>query len=277
MSKTAFISNNRVLSAVRQRRPSPRERERERERERHASLKDENQEKISARVQHSLHLQAQLPFDLTRWSAVTAAPCPHYPGSQSTERGLVWAHYRIWRDFAAFDEDLLARAAAAATTESALSSSDGVYAVYGNGTRVKHGQVVRDEDVLAVFEDDATSAVADTRAALAAELRALHEDVLFLGWCEGRMARPVPLCAHAYAITRRAARKLVHYLEPCGRAVDEQFVILAKNGWLSYRRAHPASYSTHMLRADFNPYGDKTVGIFRQCKSECGSTNGNRR
>ena len=44
----------------------------------------------------------------------------------------------------------------------------------------------------------------------------------------------VPLCAHAYAITRRAARKLVRLVEPCGAALDEQLVVFGKNGWVTY-------------------------------------------
>ena len=40
--------------------------------------------------------------------------------------------------------------------------------------------------------------------------------------CEGRKARPVPMCAHAYSLTRRGAFKLDRYYVPCGEAVDEQ-------------------------------------------------------
>jgi hypothetical protein len=61
-----------------------------------------------------------------------------------------------------------------------------------------------------------------------------------------------------------------HY-EPCGKAVDEQFVMMAKNKWITYRRAH--SYSYKKLNSNYPMHGDKTAGIFRQKKSTLGSIN----
>jgi len=99
-------------------------------------------------------------------------------------------------------------------------------------------------------------------------------DILFLGWCDGRLARPVPLCSHAYAVTRRGARKLTQFLEPCGKAIDEQFVIMAKNNFISYRRAFGHSYK--VLNEKYrNTWGEKTYGIFHQNK-QLGSLLGHR-
>lgn len=223
---------------------------------------------ISARIHNYNVLQSQLPFNLTKWSAVVAGPCPHYPTGHRTERGLAWAHYRIWRDFAYFDYELIQQHQNQ-SEHGLLSSDNGLYVIYPNGTMYKDGIPFLDDDIIAIFEDDAISAINQLNITLQEEFSDMKVDMLFLGWCEGRAARPVPLCTHAYAITRRGAQKLIKYYEPCGRAVDEQFVIIAKNGWLKYRRAHPFSYK--VLRPDFNGHGDKTYGIFRQCKSTCGS------
>lgn len=78
-------------------------------------------------------------------------------------------------------------------------------------------------------------------------------------------------------MNRRSAAKLVHYLEPCGRAVDEQMVIFAKNNFISYRRAHPQSVRSineTLLQRTLGPA--KHFGIFRQCRAQCGSFNGHR-
>ena len=92
-----------------------------------------------------------------------------------------------------------------------------------------------------------------------------------LGWCSGRLARPVPLCLHAYAITRRGARKLVKYFEPCGMAIDWQVVIMGKNKWITYRTANPWSYQNN-LNSKYPRSHDFTQGIFHQVR--IGSFNG---
>lgn len=251
---------------------------------------------ISARVHNYQQLQQSLPFELARWSSVSTGPCPQWPDGHRTERGLIWAHYRIYRDFAFFDPVTAAIAArklkntttSNSTTNTAsmlqkLASSEGNdYVIYSDGRWLKRGKAFNDDDLLLIFEDDALATVSALNDTLITEFRdGPQVDILYLGWCEGRLARPVPLCAHAYAITRRAAKKLVHYLEPCGLAIDEQLVLMAKNNWLSYRRAMPSSYDRSKLRPEFASgqwgAGDKTTGIFRQCKTHCGSINGHRR
>jgi hypothetical protein len=64
---------------------------------------------------------------------------------------------------------------------------------------------------MVILEDDVDVAIVhkDLNTTLAEELGNMGADLLFLGWCEGRLARPVPLCAHAYAVTRKGARKLI--------------------------------------------------------------------
>jgi hypothetical protein len=81
----------------------------------------------------------------------------------------------------------------------------------------------------------------------------------------------VPLCAHAYALTRRGARKAIQHFEPCGLALDEQFVIMGKNKWLTFRTAHPWNWENNM-NANYPKAHDKTHGIFHQ--KRMGSFNG---
>lgn len=230
--------------------------------------------KVSGRLENYRILQNILPFQLTRWSGAVALPCPQFPGFPRGERGLTFAHYRIWRDFVYFDEEVQRRLHV--NSSEVAESADKVYVAFPNGTLVKNGTPFLPDDILVIFEDDAVSCIANTNETLLSEFSQMKDvDILYLGWCEGRAARPVPLCSHAYAITRASAAKLIKYLEPCGRAIDEQLVILAKNGWLRYRRASPQSYRN--VRPDYNPWGDKTGGIFRQNKYMLGSINGHRR
>jgi hypothetical protein len=232
----------------------------------------ETAKKVSARLQNYRDLQAELPFNLTRWSGIVALPCPYFRNGHKTERGLQFAHYRIWKDFAYFPPRLIAKYNA---TKEYTASKDGMYVIHANSTMEKDGTLFSAEDILVVFEDDALSVVNDLSTTIAEELGQMNMvDLLFLGWCEGRAARPFPLCAHAYAITRASAIKLLHYYEPCGRAVDEQFVIMLKNGWLQHRRAFPHSYK--VLKAGAGG-GDRTSGIFRQAKGNMGSINAPRR
>lgn len=112
---------------------------------------------LAARSHNYLTLQAQLPFELVKWSAVFTTACPHYPTGHRTERGLIWAHYRIWREFAHFDETLLSLYVNGSSAR--VESADGVYALDVEGRRWKHGQVLRQDDVIVIFEDDAVSVI----------------------------------------------------------------------------------------------------------------------
>ncbi len=241
---------------------------------------DEQIKKLSgARSRNYYELQSSLPFNLTRWSAVFTGPCPHFRHGHRTERGLMWAHYRIWRDFIYFDPDVMAFAKDKTIQnelkDDFISSADGVFKAYRDGRLFKNQSPFKEDDVIVIFEDDAYSVIDDTAVTVTEELSMMGEDMIYLGWCEGRKARPAPLCAHAYAVKRQGARKLVRYFEPCGAAVDEQMAIFIKNNWVTYRRAHPWSFKT--LSKSYNPANDTNYGIFRQCKNQCGSVNGHRR
>ena len=66
------------------------------------------------------------------------------------------------------------------------------------------------------------------------------------------------------AISRIGANKMMRFYEPCGKAIDEQFVMFAKNNFISYRKANRWSYQN--MKKDYIPLDRKTDGIFRQNK-----------
>lgn len=215
------------------------------------------------------------PFPVTEWPAIYTRPCPNFEHGHKTERGLALAHYQIWLDFVFFDNDVLdalKRNPPEYLPGTPYSSISGRFQAYQNGTLLKNDLPFQENDILIILEDDAESVVEELNSTLVEELSAMSTDIVYLGWCEGRMARPVPLCLHAYALTRAGARKLIKYYEPCGKALDEQFVMFAKNNFISYRRANPWSYKT--LRSDYVAYDRKTDGVIRQNKHIIASING---
>ena len=233
---------------------------------------------VSARLKNFHQLASELPFPLTEWAAVFMSPCPSYPNGHKTERGLIWAHYRIIREFSYFDPVLLSKLSkvqkdpALVEANLPLHSKNGLYVAYPNGTLIKNNQPFLDGDIISIFEDDAEGAIVDLGRTITEEFQAINVDLLFLGWCEGRAAKPVPLCTHAYALTRVGARKVIQSLEPCGRALDEQFVIMAQNNLITWRRAHGHSYK-ELNEKYKNMHGEKTYGMFHQNKA-LGSING---
>eukprot|EP01035_Chromulina_nebulosa_P019840 gene19840-25789_t len=219
------------------------------------------------RLNNIQNLTNDLPFQLVHWPAIYTRPCPQNRHGHKTERGLAVAHYHIWLDFIFFDHDVLDELAKGSIhgeyTSTTWTSTSGIFTAYDNGTLYKNGKPFSEDDILVIFEDDAISAIKDCNTTMIEELSDMSTDFLYLGWCEGRLARPVPLCSHSYAVTRRGARKLAKYFEPCGMAIDEQFVKFAKNDWISYRTAHPFSYNNNYKEGFPEPgvknYGDPMV------------------
>jgi hypothetical protein len=227
------------------------------------------------RSTHAREMISNLPFPVVHWPPVFTKACPFSDSQHRTERGLLYAHYRIWLDFVYFDNELLSesrnKTEGGFTENSESGYANGTFVVSKNGTLLKHGSPFRDENIIVIFEDDADIAVTDIHEALRRELTDMSTDLLFLGWCLGRLSRPVPLCTHAYALTLEGARKVIKYTEPCGLALDEQFVIMAKNKWITYRSAHTENY-VHKFNANYPVQYDTTHGLFHQKK--LGSFNG---
>lgn len=226
------------------------------------------QRELNAREMHR-----QLPFPVMEWPAVFTRACPRFRNGHKTERGLALAHYQIWSDFVFFDHDILSQASKhkdGSFKSTSFTSTSSLFS-YENGTFYRNGIPFLESDILVLFEDDADIAVVDIQEVMRDELSSMSTDLLYLGWCNGRLARPVPLCAHAYAVTRAGCRKLMNYFEPCGMALDEQFVIMGKNNWITYRVAHPWSYKDR-YNSHYPHAHDGTHGIFHQKK--LGSLNG---
>ena len=227
------------------------------------------------RSKNSRDMIAQLPFPVVHWPPVFSKACPYSASQHKSERGLLYAHYQIWLDFVYFDPYVLEKS----NTNSivGLYENDesgylkGTFVAYQNGSLYKNHSPFVDQNIIVIFEDDADIAVTDLHEALHNELSNMTTDLLFLGWCVGRAAKPVPLCAHAYALTLEGARKAIKYMEPCGLALDEQIVIFAKNNWLTYREAFSSSYK-NKFNLNYPQKGDGTHGIFHQKKM--GSFNG---
>jgi hypothetical protein len=232
--------------------------------------------KLSAiRSKNALKMIGQLPFPVTHWPPVFTKACPFTKHQHRTERGLVYAHYQIWLEFVFFDHDVLQNLARkqfkGLYKSTAWSSRSGAFMAAENGSLYKNGLPFYEDDMIVIFEDDADIAVSNVVGAMRDELSNMTTDLLYLGWCEGRLAKPVPLCTQAYAMTRRGARKAIEYFEPCGLALDEQFVIWAKNNMITWRRAFDANY-INRFNDDYPQARDTTKGIFHQ--KSMGSFNG---
>jgi hypothetical protein len=184
------------------------------------------------RLENGRKMAAELPFPVEFWWSVFAQSCP-FRKTKGNDRGVMLAHHQIWMDF--------------------LFQGD-------------HGAtkaVATDDDVIVIFEDDAVIAVKDVKMALEKELGHMENDLVFLGWCYGR--RYMPMCTHAYAVTRRGLRKMAIKWDTCSTfSIDGQWRGLAQNNIFSWRKAKDDSYITQ-LRAGFEDNPNYfTRGIFIQ-------------
>jgi hypothetical protein len=157
----------------------------------------------------------------------------------------------------------------------------GMYKDNGNGKGkgeimlFKNAVRYRDTDVITILEDDADISTSNNITDVLYEEISYHilekkKDALWLGWCEGRKAWPVPLCLHSYVLSRRGARIASANFEICGLAVDEQLVKMCKNNLLQYDRARTFSYRPS--NKNYPQPKDNTKGIFHQ--KRMGSFNG---
>ena len=147
------------------------------------------------RVDHAREMTANLPFHVDLWWSVYSRNCPG-KNNKGNDRGVALAHHQIWADF-----DLQGR--------------------HKNG---RHRSIASDRDVLIVFEDDAVIAVRNVTASLEREISRMSTDLLFLGWCYGR--RVMPMCGHAYALTRAGVRKILSEWDNCSQAgMDGQWKV----------------------------------------------------
>jgi hypothetical protein len=116
-----------------------------------------------------------------------------------------------------------------------------------------------------LLEDDAVVAVENVKEILLQEFSSMTTDHLFLGWCYGR--RFMPMCTHAYAITRVGAGKLLKYFDTCDtHAIDAQLKHLADQGIFTWRKPLEKNYVKYLKKGfEDNPHYF-TRGIFVQKK-----------
>ena len=186
-----------------------------------------------ARIDHAKQMTTDLPFNVEFWWSVYAQSCPHM-SNKGNDRGVSLAHYQIWSDF-----ELQGR--------------------HKNG---RDRAVASDRDVLIVFEDDAVIAVKNVNASLELEISSMSADLKFLGWCYGR--RGMPMCTHAYALTRAGVRKMLAHWDSCSQSsIDGQWKSISGDGHLTWEKASAESYRD--LREGFSDNPNYfTRGIFIQ-------------
>jgi hypothetical protein len=217
---------------------------------------DERLKQIEKRHANVRDTLSTLPLAYEEWPSVLAGSCPKGFMTMGTfshkasERGVGLAHAQIWQDW--YYRNSEAEMAAMNVEEATLSGDSRSADSYNRDPRCGHTATVvppayRDlqsnagglsayknaqkqhsNDLLVVFEDDTISNIAPETLgpALIRELDAMQSsktDLLFLGWCYGKGLRSMPMCAHAYVITRHMAKILLENWEPCGAAVDAQW------------------------------------------------------
>ena len=185
---------------------------------------------------------ASLPFPVQEWWSVQTSACPPlkrdkkmvFGKPRGNDRGVAFAHLQIWDNFL----------------------YEGRHNLSSSSSRSS------EEDILVIFEDDAVSAVTNLTHSLLSELRSMDTDLLFLGWCKGP-GKHFPMCAHAYAVTRRGVEKMRLHYDVCGTAIDGQFLTMCNMRWISYRKAKPENYADSL-----RPGADThtTKGIVVQAK-----------
>eukprot|EP00981_Chlorochromonas_danica_P006149 scaffold1290_cov248-Ochromonas_danica.AAC.34 len=181
------------------------------------------------RIENGKKTIAELPFNVEIWYSLHAPACPKRK-NKGNDRGVSLSHYTIWHDFVK------------------------------QGKKFPH--LVHDNDILIVLEDDAVIVVEDIHQILAKELSSMNTDHLFLGWCYGR--RHIPMCTHAYAITRRWATKLVDEFDLCyPQAIDAQLKHFSEKGMFSWRKIKKESLQRLKPGFEDNPHYF-TRGIFIQ-------------
>jgi hypothetical protein len=183
------------------------------------------------RISNAKKMTKDLPFPVEFWYSIFTQSCPERK-TKGNDRGVAMAHQQIWADFE----------------------------YRGRKGIDKH--VAKDDDVIIVFEDDAVIVPKDIRKSLEGELSRMKTDLLFLGWCYGR--RHMPMCTHAYALSRAGARKILAEWDPCSTfSIDGQWHQMVRNGLFTWDKARPESYADAKPGLEDNP-NYFTRGVFIQ-------------
>lgn len=178
----------------------------------------------------------------TRYS-LHAPACPNRK-TKGNDRGVSLTHFQIWHDF----------------------YIQGIRSPRPNKQQLANQlQDISDQDILIMLEDDAVVAINNVEEVLKKELSTMTTDHLFLGWCYGR--RFMPMCTHAYAITRAGVAKILKYYDTCyTHAIDAQLRHLAEQGVFTWRKPFDSSYHGNLREGFEDNPNYFTRGIFVQKK-----------
>jgi predicted phosphohydrolase len=128
-----------------------------------------------------------------------------------------------------------------------------------------HLEEISNKDILIMLEDDAVVAIKDIQPVLEKELSSMTTDHLFLGWCYGR--KYMPMCTHAYALTRDGVAKILKYFDTCySHAIDAQLRHLAEQSVFTWRKPFDQSYHGNLKEGFEDNPNYFTRGLFVQKK-----------
>ena len=185
---------------------------------------------------HAEETMKLLPFPVVSWPSMYVQDCPGR--KRYIPRGCDVSHYQIWADWEY------------------------------QGRLGSYKAMASDSDLLVVFEDDAAITVKNITQSLEQELspRNMHSDLILLGWCfESDNVHEMPLCAHAYAVTRAGVKKILSAWNICSsEGVDADLRKMNMLGVFSWQKARPESYSDRL--EEFVNYNGQFNGMFVQKK-----------
>lgn len=221
--------------------------------QKHSPNREKEQNSSSANISSSdlTNITYQLPFPVVHWPVVLTKLCPSHRYRQSENHlhklfgGIAYAHFQVWLDFIYFDHDVLLAVAKNEVKDTYVStkwsSIGGTYMASDNGTLYKNNLPFYEDDIIIIFEDGAQLAHSNSNETLKDELSTMTTDMLVLGWRSGDASRSPMISSFAYALTRRGATAAVKYFDPCRISLDDQFVTMVRQNWLTTRSILPGS------------------------------------
>ena len=212
-------------------------------------------------------LQKNIPILLSQWPSIYTTPCPHFKRKNKVDRGHSFSHYQILLDFIYYDYDVINavnnKEVKGIYTSTSYSSTSSIFTAYENGTMYKDGILFNDNDIIIIFEDNIDIAISNLNDIIIDELKNMNTDIIFFGWCYNKNKNNhIPLCSHAYGITRRGAKEVIANYNLCGQAIDEQIAHMIKNKYLTYRLVDTSKYTDK-----FHSHYSKDLGIIQKKRS----------
>ena len=107
-----------------------------------------------------------------------------------------------------------------------------------------------------IFEDDAVISSDTSIDIMRRCLHKMNTEVLFLGWCHHDSKFRMPVCCHAYALTKTACMKLLAHFDQCGPVVDE-YLQNSSLTWSLCERPHDEPQ--HWTQGCFHQYDDGSM------------------